>query len=275
MKPTHENIQGKATICIPNYKTLEFTRICLRSIRKFTNYPYEVVVIDNDSQDESLEYLRSLSWIRLIENRSPNGKLRGSDAEGTAFDIGLANCNTEFYVAMHSDTFVHKANWLTNLIRYFDDDRKIACVGTDKIELKPKWQVLLKKATDVRTFKRKLLREPDPHGRFRHHNRTVCCLYRTAVLKEENLSFRPDKKRQLTAGKALYVDMVDRGCATIELPSSVLSQYVLHLNHATQATNILEFSLRKRTIRKCNRNIRKIMSSETTRSILTDDSLDR
>ena len=58
---------GKAAICIVNYKTLDFTRLCLRSIRKFTRYPHEVTVVDNDSQDESLEYLKSLEWIRLLE----------------------------------------------------------------------------------------------------------------------------------------------------------------------------------------------------------------
>ena len=46
-----ELVKGKATICIPNYKTLDFTRLCLRSIRKFTKYPYEVIVVDNNSQD--------------------------------------------------------------------------------------------------------------------------------------------------------------------------------------------------------------------------------
>ena len=45
--------KNKATICIVNYKTLDFTRLCLRSIRKFTDYPYEIVVVDNDSNDDS------------------------------------------------------------------------------------------------------------------------------------------------------------------------------------------------------------------------------
>ena len=31
-------IKGKATICIVNYKTLDFARLCLRSICKFTNW---------------------------------------------------------------------------------------------------------------------------------------------------------------------------------------------------------------------------------------------
>ena len=126
-------VKGKATICVVNYKTLEFTRLCLRSIRKFTKYPYEVVVIDNDSQDDSLEYLKSLGWIRLIE-RQKIGDLRlpiddckspqsticltadasrrkiGGYAHAAGLDLGLANCNTEFFVSMHSDTFIQTQN---------------------------------------------------------------------------------------------------------------------------------------------------------------------
>ena len=133
-----ELVKGKATICIPNYKTLDLTRLCLRSIRKFTKCPYEVIVVDNDSRDESLEYLRRLSWIVLIENHDGE-ELTGSYAEGTALDLGLQRCNTEFYVVMHSDTFVQKNNWLTELISYFDNDERVSCVGSGKIELTPKW----------------------------------------------------------------------------------------------------------------------------------------
>src|SRR5210317_2109543 len=105
-------IKGKATICIVNYKTLDFTRLCLRSIRKFTKYPYEVIVVDNDSQDESLEYLKSLDWIRLIERRAGANEPGGGYAHAAGLDLGLENCNTEFFVSMHSDTFVRKDNWL-------------------------------------------------------------------------------------------------------------------------------------------------------------------
>ncbi|GAI92305.1 unnamed protein product, partial [marine sediment metagenome] len=115
-------VKAKATICVTNYKTLDFTRLCLRSIRKFTRYPYEVIVVDNDSQDESLEYLKRLSWIRLIERRHKAGERRGSYDEGAALDLGLQNCNTEFYISMHSDTFVQKDNWLTELISCFRND---------------------------------------------------------------------------------------------------------------------------------------------------------
>jgi len=287
-------VKGKATICIVNYKTLDLTRLCLRSVRKFTKYPYEVIVVDNNSQDESSEYLQHLSWIRLIERRkigdlppllSSDRKTRGpiddcnlkvgGYAHAAGLDLGLASCNTEFFVSLHSDTFVQKENWLSDLIRYFGDDGNVACVGSGKIELTPKWRILLKKATDIRTFKRKLIREPDPIGKFRYYNRTICCVYRTDILRRENLSFLMDRDKGLTGGKKLYFELVDRGYKTVELPSSIMGQYIIHLAHATQAVNPQEFTLRKKTVRKYNRIIDKVMSRALVQNILTDQSLDR
>ncbi|MHC4573000.1 MAG: glycosyltransferase family 2 protein [Planctomycetota bacterium] len=269
-----ELVKGKATVCVVNYKTLDFTRLCLRTIRKFTTYPCEVLVVDNDSQDESLEYLRSLKWIRLIERPGTPGQ-QGGYAHAAGLDLGLTNCNTEFFVSMHSDAFVQKRNWLTELVDYFDNDENIACVGSGKLELTPQWRVLLKKATDFRTFGRRLLREPDPLGKFRYYNRTICCLYRTDILKREKLSFGMDQDKGLTGGKKLYFELVDRGYKTVELPPLIMAQYVLHLAHATQVVNPDEFTLRTRTVRKCNQLVNKVMSSEPMRTILTEDSLDR
>ncbi len=268
-------IKEKATICIVNYKTLDFTRLCLRSIRKFTGYPYEAIVVDNDSQDESLEYLKALSWIRLIERRPAADELGGGFAHGAALGLGLENCNTEFFVSMHSDTFVQKHNWLTDLISYFSSDEDVACVGSGKIELTPKWRILLKEATDLRTFRRKLLRVPDPIGKYRYYNRTICCVYRTEILHSERLSFLMDRDKGLTAGKKLYFELVDRGYRTVELPPSVIGRYVIHLAHATQVINPQEFTPQKRTIRKCNRLVNKVLSSELIQNILADDSLDQ
>jgi GT2 family glycosyltransferase len=110
-----ELVKNKATICIVNYKTVDFTKLCLRSIRKFTHYPYEVIVVDNNSQDESLEYLKGLKWIRLLQ-RDTIGDLGGGYSHGAALQLGFENCTTEFFVSMHSDTFVQKNSWLTELI---------------------------------------------------------------------------------------------------------------------------------------------------------------
>jgi glycosyltransferase involved in cell wall biosynthesis len=268
-------IKGKATICIVNYKTLDFTRLCLRSIRKFTKYPYEVIVVDNDSQDESLKYLKSLNWIRLIERRAGANEPGGGYAHAAGLDLGLENCNTEYFVSMHSDTFVRKDNWLKDLIYYFGRDESIVCVGSGKIELIPKWRILLKKATDFRTLKRKVLREQDPVGKFRYYNRTICSLYRTDILRREQLSFLLDRDKGLTGGKKLYFELVDRGHKTVELPPSVMGRFIYHLAHATQVVNPQEFTLRNRTTKKCHRLAERIMSSDVIKGIMEDDSLDQ
>lgn len=270
-----ELAHGKATICIVNYKTLDFTRLCLRSIRKFTNYPYEVIVVDNDSRDESLEYLKSLSWIRLLERHHKPGDPRGSYDEGAALDLGVENSSTEFFVAMHSDTFVQKDNWLSELIGYFNHDDNVACVGSDKIELTPIWRIVLKKSTDFKALKRKLFPQTDPFGRYRYHNRTICCLYRTDILRREKLSFLMDRDNGLTAGQKLYFELIDRGYKTVELPTSIMSERVSHLTHATQVVNPQEFALQKKTMKKCSRIIDKVLSSEIIQSVLADELLDK
>ncbi len=274
-EPMTDLTKGKATICIVNYKTLDLTRLCLRSIRKFTHYPYDVIVVDNDSKDESLQYLRSLDWIQLIERHPVADEQGGGYAHGAALDVGLANCSTEFFISMHSDTIVIKNGWLGELIGRFDNDGTIACVGTGKIELIPQWRITLKNMTDLRTFKRKLLHEPDPSGKYRYYNRTICCIYRTEVLRREKLSFLMDRDKGLTSGKKLYFELVDRGYKTIELPAVAMKRYVLHLAHATQAVNPQEFTLRQRTLKKYNSLSTKVMSCKTVNDILTDDSLDK
>ena len=42
-------------------------KLCLQCIRQFSDAKHEVIVIDNGSgQHESLDYLKSISWIKLL-----------------------------------------------------------------------------------------------------------------------------------------------------------------------------------------------------------------
>lgn len=262
------------TICVVNYKTLDLTRLCLRSIRKYTQYPYKVLVIDNDSQDESTEYLKTLDWIRFVSRTDKTNDSSGGYAHAAALDLGLSLCDTEYFMAMHSDTFVHTEGWLNELMRHFRKDPEIVCVGGGKCELSSPWRQFLKKITDLRTFKRKLLRTPDPLGIHRYYNRTVCTIYRTEVLKKENLSFLMDRQKGLTVGKKLYFELVDRGYKTVELPDSVMLKYIWHLAHATQVINAEQYphTLRDSTIRKTRRLLDKILNSDQVRRLMADES---
>lgn len=271
-----ENLSpGQATICVVNYRTPELIRVCLRSIRKFTHTPYRVVVVDNDSQDESLEYLQSLPWIHLVARRFGAEKILGSGAEGSGLDLGLQACTTEFYVAIHSDTIIQKDDWLAELLTYFGTGPDVACVGSDRLEVRPRWRVLLRKATDVKALVRKIRNDPRQRDFYRWHNCTICCLYRTAVLRRENLSFLMGRERRLTAGQGLYLELRRRGYPTIELPGSVLGRYVIHLNHATMVLNPQEFTRGRRAIKTYKSKVTQVMSSPWVAALLRDSSLDR
>lgn len=81
--------------------------------------------------------------------------------------------------------------------------------------------------------------------------------------------------KRLTCGKKLYFELVDRGYKTVKLAPSIMGRYIIHLAHATVAINPQEFAPRKRTIKKYNRVVDKIMSRALFQNIVMDESLDQ
>ena len=63
-------MQPIITIVIPQYKTFQVTQLCLRALKKFSTLNIEVIVVDNNSADESLAYLEKNKWIKLISNKN-------------------------------------------------------------------------------------------------------------------------------------------------------------------------------------------------------------
>lgn len=263
--------KGRATLCVVNYKTEELTKLCLRSVRKHTKYPYKMIVVDNDSGDGSLDYLRSLDWIELIDRTGEEFPTQGSWAQGSALDLALEKCDTEYFVAMHSDTFVRREGWLKHLVDLAEADDAIACVGGGKMDLKPRWQVWLKQCTDFKKWRKQ--RKPGAK-RDDFYIRAICALYRTEILKKEKLSFVRNVLEGVTCGKQLYYDLIDKNYRTVVRGDFQMYEWVYHLAHATMVLNP-EFTVRDRTKIKCRRKLERILSSAQARKILNDDSLDR
>jgi GT2 family glycosyltransferase len=263
------------TITIPHYQTEELVRVCLRSIRKYTAMPYRVIVVDNGSEDGSLAYLRSVTWITLIERGGEVIK-PGAWAHGSALDIGLKHADTEFFLALHSDVFIRREGWLDRLAEPFQQSPTVACAGAGKLEMPSSLHRVLKK---VETFlKQKRASggrgagpgndQPQPE-----YVRTTCALYRTAVLRQEGLSFMPLAERGWTSGQALYYALVQRGYDTRFISPEELGKDVDHVNHGTMVLNP-SLGARKRTIAKGMHALRNKLDDERVRSILKDSGLD-
>ena len=125
---------------VPHFQTLQLAKLCLRSIRKYTpEIAYEVIVVDNASQDgASLEYLRSVDWIRLIERTGKLGS--GSDAHRQAVELGFEAARAPYVLTIHTDTIPVRPDWLEFHLAPMLADETLAAVGTDKLVLRSPFQ---------------------------------------------------------------------------------------------------------------------------------------
>lgn len=88
----------KLSILIVNWNTAGFLRRCLDSLlTELKGYSYEVVVVDNNSADESVEVLREYDGIKVIEN---NYNFGFAFANNQAF----GNSSGEFVMTLNPDT---------------------------------------------------------------------------------------------------------------------------------------------------------------------------
>ncbi len=100
---------GLTSIVIVTYNQLEYTRQCLDSIRRLTGEPFELIAIDNGSNDGTVEYLRGFQDVRLIAN----GTNRGFPA---AANQGIAASSGRQVLLLNNDVIV-TTSWLCRLLR--------------------------------------------------------------------------------------------------------------------------------------------------------------
>ena len=63
-------MKKKTSIIILTYNDLSLTKDCVESIRKYTEKnTYEIIIVDNHSQDETPEWLKTQSDLHVILNK--------------------------------------------------------------------------------------------------------------------------------------------------------------------------------------------------------------
>lgn len=99
-----------------------YTKECIESIREHTEKgSYEIIVIDNHSQDETLEWLKAQNDLKIIANRENLGFPKGCNQ-----GIKIARGNK--ILLLNNDTVVTR-NWLTNLLSCLGSSPDIGAVG--------------------------------------------------------------------------------------------------------------------------------------------------
>ena len=109
------------SIIILNYNGLEDIQICLDSIKRNTPENHEIIIVDNASTDGSLDYLRSLPDIILIENPTNVGC---PPARAQAMSLAKG----DYVILLDNDTIVTKG-WITKFISHAQADPLIGMMG--------------------------------------------------------------------------------------------------------------------------------------------------
>jgi GT2 family glycosyltransferase len=107
-------------IIIINYNTCQELQACLGSIRP--EEASQVVVVDNDSSDGSVEMVKSrYPWVSLHANKTNLGY-------GGAANQAIAGCSAQYVVLLNSDTLL-QTGALEGLVRYLDEHPQASIVG--------------------------------------------------------------------------------------------------------------------------------------------------
>jgi len=114
------------SVIIPIYGQIDFTIQCLNSISlNSPKVPFEVIVVDDCSQDNSVEVLSNIKGINLIRNSQNQGFI-------SACNIGAKTAIGKYLYFLNNDTEV-TSGWMDELLRTFHDFPGTGLVGSKLI----------------------------------------------------------------------------------------------------------------------------------------------
>jgi GT2 family glycosyltransferase len=113
-------------IIIPVWNQISFTKDCIDSIKKNTDAPHRLVIIDNASDDETKHYLEALakkegSKALLIRNEANVGFVK-------AVNEGMRASESKFVCVLNNDTIVTKG-WLKEMVAIAESAKDIGIVN--------------------------------------------------------------------------------------------------------------------------------------------------
>lgn len=109
------------SIILLTHNQLDYTKLCIESIRKHTKQAYEIIVVDNASTDGTKEWLKKQKDIRLILNEENKGFPAGCN-QGAKIAKGDA------ILFLNNDTMVTN-KWLENLTACLNSATDVGAVG--------------------------------------------------------------------------------------------------------------------------------------------------
>ncbi len=113
---------ASTSLIIPTWNGAAFIGPCLRSLHACTQLPIEIIVVDNGSQDGTVELVRTHSTVRLITNARNLGFAH-------AVNLGLHAATGQVLLLLNQD-IVAQPNWLEPILQRLQQEPDVGIVGS-------------------------------------------------------------------------------------------------------------------------------------------------
>ena len=116
---------AQVSIITLTYNQLDYTKAFIDSVFQFTSVPFELIIVDNASNDDTVKYLKDLeksdNRVKVIFNNENLGFPKGVNQ---ALRIAQGN----YFLIANNDIIVTE-NWLERMIQVSESNPQIGLVG--------------------------------------------------------------------------------------------------------------------------------------------------
>ena len=111
------------SVIIPNWNGKHLLEDCLNSLKGQTFEYFQTIVVDNGSDDNSVEYItNNFPGIKIVKNKKNLGFAR-------AVNIGVKSYDSKYVVFLNNDTLADK-NWLKELVKTAEEYKEVVSVNS-------------------------------------------------------------------------------------------------------------------------------------------------
>jgi len=147
------------SVVVLTYNNIAYNKQCINSILKKTAYAnYELIIVDNQSTDGTIEYLKELEQknihnLKVILNDVNYGFAGGNN-------IGIREAKGDYILLLNNDTVVTRG-WMTAMVKHLEADSKLGMCNpvTNSIGNESKIQVYYHNVEEMNEFAYKITTE--------------------------------------------------------------------------------------------------------------------
>jgi len=106
------------SVIVLNYNGENYLKNCFESLGSQTYENYEVIMVDNASEDDSIEYVKgNFPWVKVIRNEKNLGFAAGNN-------WGIREARGDIIALLNNDT-IADSEWLEESVRTFEQSENI------------------------------------------------------------------------------------------------------------------------------------------------------